>query len=254
MRNDLAPLLLLALLPGTVIAQGRAADPFPAAATPIGTEDSAAGPSLGLRHLAVGLGAVALLSLADEPLRDELQGHRSTGGDDLARTVRHFGEPVVYAPVVLGTVAVGLISGKPSVTRAGGRMAGGLLVAGLATSLLKPILGRRRPRYTDDVYDFSPLTGRDSWPSGHTTMAFALATSVSDEVGSLPVTIGLYGAATLTGWSRMNDNRHWLSDVAAGAAIGVASAKLMNGRWRVFGLGAPHFLLEPDRAGLSFQF
>ena len=46
----------------------------------------------------------------------------------------------------------------------------------------------------------------------------------------------------------MNDNKHWLTDVVAGAAIGISSAKMMNGHWRVFGVGAPHFLLlEPGR-------
>ena len=55
-------------------------------------------------------------------------------------------------------------------------------------------------------------------------MAFALAASVSNEVHFWPAQVGLYGAATLTGWSRINDNKHWLSDVLGGAAVGITSA------------------------------
>ena len=54
-------------------------------------------------------------------------------------------------------------------------------------------------------------------------------------------TVGLYGMATAVGWSRINDNRHWLSDVAAGALVGITSAKLVSGRWRIFGLKPPLF-------------
>jgi membrane-associated phospholipid phosphatase len=42
-----------------------------------------------------------------------------------------------------------------------------------------------------------------------------------------------------TGWSRLNDNRHWLSDVLAGAAVGITSAELIDGRWRIFHLRPP---------------
>jgi membrane-associated phospholipid phosphatase len=84
-------------------------------------------------------------------------------------------------------------------------------------------------------------------------MAFALATGVSDELHSTPATIALYTLATGTAWSRMNDNKHWLTDVLAGAAIGITSSKLMSGRWRVLGLSAPAFLLEPKGAGLAWR-
>lgn len=211
-------------------------------------------PTLGLAQVGMALGAVALFTVADGPLRDEVQAHRTVRGDDLARVLKHFGEPVVYAPVAVGVVAVGLVSGRPAITRAGGRIAGSLLLAGLGTSLLKPLVGRRRPNRAADAFEFKPFSGADGWPSGHTTMAFALATSVSDEVGALPLTLGLYGAATLTAWSRINDDRHWLSDVVTGAAIGVVSARVMNGRWRVFGVGGPRFLVEPGRMGLTIQF
>ena len=251
MRNAAALFLLPCLVAGTLNAQA-----VPGAGAPARSDSLIRQPpaSLGPLPVALGLGAVALLSVADEPLRDALQDHRSAGRDDLARTFKHFGEPVVYLPVALGTVAVGLVTRRPAVTRAGGRIAGSLVVAGLVTNLIKPAVGRRRPDGGEGAFDFSPFSGQDSWPSGHTTMAFALATSVSDEVHSLPVTVALYGAATLTAWSRMNDDRHWLTDVVTGAAVGVVSAKVINGRLRVFGVGGPRFLLEPGRVGFAATF
>lgn len=251
MRNARRLFLVALLVAGTLNAQVA---PTPGPTTPATAPVRRPPPSLGILPVGLGLGAVALLSLVDEPLRDALQDHRTARGDDLARTFRRVGEPVVYLPVALGTVAVGLVAGRPAVTRAGGRIAGSLLVAGLATNLIKPVVGRRRPNGGTGAYDFSPLGGWDSWPSGHTTMAFALATSVSDEVHSLPVTVALYGAATMTAWSRMNDDRHWLTDVVTGAAIGTLSAKVINGRLRVFGVGGPRFLLEPGRVGLTATF
>ena len=205
-------------------------------------------------HAAAGLAAVALTSLADESLRDELQAHRSTGKDDVARVFRRMGQPEVYGVVGLGTIAVGIIGGNDRVRRAGQRISAGLLTAAFVSMALKETVGRQRPDASNDAYSFKPFSGRDSWPSGHTTMAFALAASVSDEVRSTPVTVALYTGAALTGWSRLNDNKHWLSDVAMGALVGVTGAKLMNGRWRVLGVHAPKFLLEPGAAGVSLKF
>lgn len=194
----------------------------------------------------IALGVIALGTLADRPLRDYLQRHRSEGKDDLARIFKDMGEPDVYAPVPLGLIAVGLVSGNHKITRAGGRITAGLITAGAITNLLKPI-GRIRPKFADDAYQFTPLKGSYSWPSGHSAMAFALATGISDEVHFLPLSIGLYGAAFATGWSRMNDNRHWMTDVVGGMLIGITSAKVMSGRWRFLGIGGPAFLQETDR-------
>jgi membrane-associated phospholipid phosphatase len=200
------------------------------------------------------LGVVAALSPLDEPIRDEIQDRRSSGRDDFSKLIRHVGQPEVYATVALGTVAAGLVSGNSKITRAGGRISAGLALGGLIATSLKLAVGRRRPFGGEQQYAFHPFTKTDSWPSGHTMTAFALATGVSDEVHSTPVTILMYTLATGVGWSRMNDNKHWLSDVVAGAAIGIASSKLMSGRWRVFGVSAPRFLLEPSGgAGVAWS-
>lgn len=205
-------------------------------------------------HAGAIIGGVALASLLDEEIRDQLQAHRSGGKDDVARAFRRMGQAEVFGTVGLGTIAVGLIAGDPGIRRAGERISAGLLLAGSLALVTKEVVGRRRPDLTGGAYHFKPFSGRDAWPSGHATMAFALATSVGDEIHSTPVTVGLYGAAALTGWSRLNDNRHWFSDVLAAAALGVTSAKLMNGHWRVFGVGAPKFLLEPGGVGISMRF
>ena len=68
----------------------------------------------------------------------------------------------------------------------------------------------------------------NSFPSGHTATAFMTATMLHKEYGwrSPWFSIGAYTMATVTGVSRVLNNRHWMSDVVAGAAIGIGSVHL----------------------------
>ncbi len=76
-----------------------------------------------------------------------------------------------------------------------------------------------------------------SFPSGHTAQAFAGATIFSDEFAQHNVwlTATAYASATAVGALRILNNRHWASDVIAGAGFGMASAKLSE--WIV----QPHY-------------
>lgn len=70
-----------------------------------------------------------------------------------------------------------------------------------------------------------------SFPSGHTTSAFAIATIINSEFkDKKAVTIVAYSLATLTGLSRIHDNKHWATDVLAGAAFGYGMAKVIVNR------------------------
>jgi len=108
-----------------------------------------------------------------------------------------------------------------------------VLVADLATYLLKGTMGRLRPEAASDTnaHDFKPFKGfgngnRQSFPSGHATSAFAAAAAVTAETGTWwpksTWVIGplMYGGASMVGLSRMYHNRHWASDVVLGAAVG----------------------------------
>ena len=86
---------------------------------------------------------------------------------------------------------------------------------------LKVIFGRVRPRdEPDDPFTFDPFSGHGSFPSGHTTITFAAAVALDRETTSGWVPWIVYPAATMVGWSRVQDLDHWASDVVAGAAIG----------------------------------
>jgi membrane-associated phospholipid phosphatase len=83
--------------------------------------------------------------------------------------------------------------------------------AALFTNILKYTI--REPRPNSDH--------RDAFPSGHATTAFAFASVVGTEhewYWAVPA----YGLATLTAYSRINDNDHHLHDVIAGAVIGTS--------------------------------
>src|SRR5215210_7861426 len=112
--------------------------------------------------------------------------------------------------------------------------------------VLKYTVGRTRPTHGDSD-DFQPFGGGTSFPSGHTTLAFAVATAIADESQNGWVDAAVYGAATLTAYARVNDDRHWASDVLAGALVGHLTARWLS-------RGQASLRLAPQSVGLSFGF
>ncbi|HEY8934166.1 MAG TPA: phosphatase PAP2 family protein [Cyclobacteriaceae bacterium] len=75
-----------------------------------------------------------------------------------------------------------------------------------------------------------PDTGaKNSFPSGHTAQAFAAATFLAKEYGhkNILYSIGAYTVATGVAAFRVLNNRHWLSDVIAGAGVGILSTNIV---------------------------
>lgn len=204
-------------------------------------------------HGAAAVGAYALLTSFDNSLQRLVRDNRTETGNSIAGIARHMGQPEVFVTAGLGVLATGLITGNDRVRDAGLRITSSLAMAGTIVTLGKFTAGRMRPSHSGtDADDFHPFSGNASAPSGHTAMAFALATSLSDEIHNRWVTAGLYAAATATAWSRVNDNAHWTSDVVAGAALGIISAKFVSGRLSLFGLKSP--LVGASSSGVSLSW
>ena len=83
---------------------------------------------------------------------------------------------------------------------------------------LKKMVKEERPDHSD----------KESFPSGHATMAFAAARSIDKEFRkeSIWIPIAGYAAATAIGVERVASDRHHWYDVVAGAGLGIASAEL----------------------------
>jgi membrane-associated phospholipid phosphatase len=103
------------------------------------------------------------------------------------------------------------------------------LITGLYTTVLKASFGRHRPSTGDSSTSFDGFSiDHNSFPSGHTSTAFAIATVFANEYEKTPYIKPIsYGLATLTGLSRINDEKHWASDVFIGAALGYFTSKTL---------------------------
>lgn len=166
--------------------------------------------------------------------RPALQRSRVAG--DAAAGVRDLALPgtLIIAPALY---VVGRIGHHPHAADLGLHGTEAVLVALGTGWLIKGIAGRARPYVVSDTnsHDFElgrGFTGGEdysSFPSGHTTAAFALAAATTAETsrwwpGSARyVAPLLYGGATAVALSRMYDDKHWASDVVLAAGIGTFS-------------------------------
>lgn len=94
---------------------------------------------------------------------------------------------------------------------------------------VKTLVNRPRPTqtYPDQIRSYSESEGK-SFPSGHTTLAFATATTISLQYKKWYIAVPAYAWAASVGYSRMRLGRHYPTDVAAGAIVGIGSGYLSH--------------------------
>lgn len=238
-------LLLGLLVPAAIVAQ----TPDSLAVSP----PRSLAPPIRLWHLGAAVGGVALISLADEDIRTWTVEHRSTEARDVARTWQTWGDARTPAAIAVTALAGGVVFRRPAVTRVGARLATSLIIATGLSRGTKRLLGRARPSAGVGAYDFDPWSDQSAFPSGHTTNAFLLSTTLADAFDRREATIGLYLVAGGTGVARVINDKHWVSDVVGGALLGTTVAKVVDGDWRIFSLRPPEFLAGPGGAQLRWQ-
>ena len=87
------------------------------------------------------------------------------------------------------------------------------------TQRARPMDGRERSEFFD---------GGNSFPSGHSTQAWAVATVIAHEYKDRPaVQIAAYGIASAVSVARFTGHKHYISDVLAGSALGFGIGKFV---------------------------
>jgi membrane-associated phospholipid phosphatase len=180
-----------------------------------------------LTVLAIGAVAAAAVSTADGSMTQTLSRQR-VGLLDAGETI---GSARFQLATAVATFAVGHMTGNTTVTAVGADLVRANLVAQTLTGAVKMSVRRERP----DGTEFS-------FPSGHTSVTFASATVLQRHFG-WKAGVPAYAMASYVAASRIHDKRHYLSDVAFGAALGIVSG------WSVtLDHGQTHMTMTPVAA------
>jgi hypothetical protein len=165
--------------------------------------------------VAVGSG----LALAVHPIDDDV--NRRLVGSGFADKVFTPGEILGETPTLLGTAAtiyaVGRMKDQPKVSHVGMDLIRSLAIAEGLTQALKYTVRRERPDHS----------GRNSFPSGHASETFAFATALERHLGWRGA-VPAYLFSSYVAASRLHENRHFLSDVVFGAAVGIIAGRTVT--------------------------
>ena len=130
----------------------------------------------------------------------------------------------VGTPVILFTL--GLVKKDSSTLNKSLYIGASALTAAIVSTIVKHGVNRPRPFVTYPFIEKATEAGSPSFPSGHTSDAFALATSMSLAYPRWYIIIPSFTWAGIVGYSRMDLGVHYPSDVLMGAVIGAGSAYL----------------------------
>jgi hypothetical protein len=135
-----------------------------------------------------------------------------------------------YTPVLLGGMYLyGHFADDAKMRKTVLLSADSFVLTGVFVQTLKNATGRHRP-YTGDgprAFDGPGLhqPAKLSFPSGHASSAFAVATVIASEYDNIVVPTLAYGVATITALNRVWHNAHWSSDTFVASAIGYFTGK-----------------------------
>jgi hypothetical protein len=172
------------------------------------------------------VGAIAFAHEYDDDVREHFETETAASG---TRPDTHDERDAAPALLALGgTWIAAAIGDEDGGRREAGAMLEAAALSGAAAYALKELTSRERPYTTDDPDAWSE--DGDSFPSLHTTAAFAIGTVLAESGNPrhrwLRRTLG-YGLAVGTAYARMDHDAHWLSDTVSGAGLGVATARFV---------------------------
>lgn len=174
------------------------------------------------------IGAGAVIYSQDEKIRSYFQDHRTSSRDNISEVAVNFGDGLYD----LGFLAVyggsGYFIGNEKMQETALLSLESFIAANTVGTVAKIGIGRSRP-YTEDgnrrYSSFSTDSDHTAMPSGHTISAFSIASVFAEEYENPVVDVIAYGLASMVGIQRMYGDKHWASDVFAGAVIGIVSGK-----------------------------
>lgn len=177
-------------------------------------------------YVGLGVSALGLTIAFDQELQSGLSFPNPELQKELSPYMEPWGNPVYMGGAAMIAYFGAEMTNQDEMANVSSLALQSMLSSGLVALSLKFLFHRVRPeeQLRLDPYQFKgPSLSRDnlSFPSGHSSIAFSLAASISAYYQDIYyVAIPLYTLAGLTAWQRIYAQKHWPSDVVMGAIIG----------------------------------
>src|SRR5471032_1984169 len=165
---------------------------------------------------AIGGGLALAVHPADQTFNANLQSHYATV-NALFAPGKYVGDTPEQVALALGAYAFGRWRDQPKVAHLGMDLLQAQILTEMMVEPLKFSVRRLRPDGSN----------RQSFPSGHAAITFATATVIERHLGWKNSLIA-YGIASYVAASRLHDNKHYLSDLVFGAAVGTIAGRTVT--------------------------
>lgn len=176
------------------------------------------------------IGITGIATLIDKEVQGFTQNSKSGLTDKLFTIDKYYHiESMIIS--IIAIYGYGTLVDNENFKSLGLKLSESTFYSGLINLSTRYLVGRERPYICGEQYNFKPLDfswGYSSFPSAHTTLAFAYSTVMAKEYNNFFWKVGWYSLACLVGYARIYNNQHWLSDVLMGAALGYFIGEFVN--------------------------
>lgn len=175
-------------------------------------------------------GYLAAGTTASYFIDDEFEGWVDGFRGDVPQWLKDYGNdygaPGNNYTITMGVYLTGLFTDNPKLRRTGVLLISSATAAGFLQQVGKRIIGRARPRSgrDSDIFDpfqFTDFKDYDSFPSGHSMLAFTNAYAIAKQFDNPWIKAGIYTVGAIPGLIRVVDRFHWITDVAFGAVVSI---------------------------------
>jgi hypothetical protein len=184
-----------------------------------------------LLYTGIGLAAMYGLSWYDQDLNTTIQERYQGRFQTFLDVTNELGNVWYVIPGTVLLTGTSLLTENRKFQDAAFTSLQSVLIADGISGIIKYTIGRSRPETGRGPHHFKPFSGNVSFPSGHTTTAFAWITPWVLYYPNV-FTYALFILPVGTGLARMATDKHWATDVLAGAFIGFMVAYLLQ-KWHV---------------------
>jgi membrane-associated phospholipid phosphatase len=176
------------------------------------------------------IGGLAAAFTLDQEIRDAVSHNQNSTTKSITDFGEKYGNVIFTGALSLGLFTTGLLTDNQKIENTGRVLFEALLIAGGTAQIIKIISGRSRP-FTNEgstAFNFFEFDNpHNSFPSGHTVVAFTMSSVLAASIKNIYASIGLYALAGLTSYQRIYSDNHWFSDTILAAALGITVGNLL---------------------------